>query len=270
MTPVSAVVSCLRYLYPLPSADGGSTQVYTIRLLSGDLIEAPVSHLRHPSDLATSLDSQLTTHYQCLPPWISLDQKVTLEIDGQMVRGYLVFDGHHRWCFEQRARNGKVITFSSLSDLPLTWSERVNEGTLIPGWQSPSAFHSTHVSATSLQAPCPTTLRHALDPTSIDRDIWLASYTEEFNSLLAENVMETISHSEYLALRDKCGHALPTMCVLCVKKDSMGRPSRAKSRIVVLGNLDRPPGQRATALLRSFPNPTSAFWWPLPSNTIAS
>ncbi len=31
-------------------------------------------------------------------------------------------------------------------------------------------------------------------------------------------------------------HAIPTMCILSIKKDEMLNPLRAKSRIVVLGN----------------------------------
>ena len=53
-----------------------------------------------------------------------------------MIRGYLSFDARHRWSFEQRQKNGKVVTFSLLDDLPFTWQDRVNEGTLVPGWQS--------------------------------------------------------------------------------------------------------------------------------------
>ena len=54
------------------------------------------------------------------------------------------------------------------------------------------------------------------------------------------DVFDRISKREYLQLRRKgiIPKALPSMCVLVVKLDKDGRPSRAKSRIVVLGNFE--------------------------------
>jgi hypothetical protein len=157
-----------------------------------------------------------------------------------MVRGYLAFDALHGRCFEQRAKDGKVITFDPLADLPLSWEDRINEATLIPGWQSRSAFRSSafHVSASGCQAPCPPGLCQAMDLNFVDRDLWLASYTEEYEALLQENTMDIIDHEEYPRLHDKCDNSLPTMCLLSIKKDTQGRPVRAKYRIVVLGNLE--------------------------------
>jgi hypothetical protein len=46
-----------------------------------------------------------------------------------------------------------------------------------------------------------------------------------------------ITLGEYRALREKgAPKAIPTMCVLTIKKDEQLMPLRAKSRIVVLGN----------------------------------
>ena len=52
------------------------------------------------------------------------------------------------------------------------------------------------------------------------------------------NVYERISKKDYLALRrtGAIPKAIPSMCVLVVKPDKDGKPHRAKSRIVVLGN----------------------------------
>ena len=74
-----------------------------------------------------------------------------------------------------------------------------------------------------------------------DRLIWHSAYQEEHTSLLSEDTFIVIDEATYLSLRSQYGNALPTMCVLCIKVDSTGRPVRAKCRIVVLGNLEITP-----------------------------
>jgi hypothetical protein len=51
------------------------------------------------------------------------------------------------------------------------------------------------------------------------------------------NTYQKITLGEYRALREKgVPKAIPTMCVLTIKKDENLLPLRAKSWIVVLGN----------------------------------
>ena len=70
-----------------------------------------------------------------------------------------------------------------------------------------------------------------------DRDIWLASFYEEKRGIQDLDTYKKITLGEYRALREKgAPRAIPTMCVLTIKKDEQLRPLRAKSRIVVLGN----------------------------------
>ena len=54
------------------------------------------------------------------------------------------------------------------------------------------------------------------------------------------DVYEKINKKQYLLLRRKglIPKAIPSTCVLVVKPDRDGKPSRAKSRIVVLGNFE--------------------------------
>jgi hypothetical protein len=61
-------------------------------------------------------------------------------MEGALIRGHLSFDAHHRWYFEQRAKNDKVLRFALLDDLPFAWESQVHEGSLIPGWQSNQTF----------------------------------------------------------------------------------------------------------------------------------
>ena len=67
----------------------------------------------------------------------------------------------------------------------------------------------------------------------------MKSYEEEYYGLIAHNTFEVISTEEYIASRDLTGRsAIPSMAILSIKTDSDGKPQRAKSRIVVLGNKD--------------------------------
>jgi len=59
------------------------------------------------------------------------------------------------------------------------------------------------------------------------------------DGLLLDECFDIISEEEYQALLRKTGtRAIPSMCVFTIKRDSLGKPARAKSRIVVLGNKD--------------------------------
>jgi hypothetical protein len=65
----------------------------------------------------------------------------------------------------------------------------------------------------------------------------MASFREEKSRIESQNTYIKINLEEYRALRTKgAPRAIPTMCVLSIKKDKMLNPLRAKSRIVILGN----------------------------------
>ena len=97
-------------------------------------------------------------------------------------------------------------------------------------------------SARDLKNPCPSSLLQALAPDNVDRDTWAASYKEETDALKDANTFTVIDLARYRELR-KAGapRAIPTMCVLVIKPNEKFEPDRAKSRVVVLGNLDDRP-----------------------------
>ena len=104
----------------------------------------------------------------------------------------------------------------------------------------PASSTALHVSASTLTLPTPPSLPQALKPDHPDRPIWLASYKEEYDGLRSESTFSILSKAEFASMRHKSGPPIPTMCVLTTKL-SNGVPSRAKSRIVVLGNRDPTP-----------------------------
>jgi hypothetical protein len=70
-----------------------------------------------------------------------------------------------------------------------------------------------------------------------NRLVWLKSYVEEYTALPEHSTFDILTEAEY---RAKYSHIsiIPTMNVQAVKKDEDGLPVQAKSRIVVLGNLE--------------------------------
>jgi hypothetical protein len=118
---------------------------------------------------------------------------------------------------------------------------------LVPSWEGGrSPFQlagiSRHVSASGLKSVIgPGSLSTALYSRNPDRDIWLESYKEEYNGLSTNETFDLISEDEYFRLCKQHGiKAIPSMCIFTVKRTN-GVPVRAKSRIVVLGNLDPRP-----------------------------
>lgn len=118
---------------------------------------------------------------------------------------------------------------------PSFWDVPINMPVVI----STSAGSTSHVSARGCVRPCPPSLQKALDPSHPDRHTWLESYYEEKGSLLDVDTFSVISLDDYRRLRQEgAPQAIPSMCVLVIKTDEAGQPDRAKSRIVVLGNLE--------------------------------
>ena len=195
-----------------------------------------------PTAISSSSD---TTHL--LPPFLQPGCKITYEHDGQLHKGFLgrSQDGVFRFSFKSHINKKSDDWGVPLPDLPSTWQDLCLGGTLIPGHQSSSFLHATrttelsasHVSAINLKHDCPRSLLSGLHHTHPDCDIWLASFREEKSGIQSQDTYVTIGLPEYRALRAKgVPKAIPTMCVLSIKKDVMLNPLRAKSRIVVLGN----------------------------------
>jgi hypothetical protein len=134
--------------------------------------------------------------------------------------------------------------------LPTTWVDLCVEGILVPGHVSHSFLRPSNsprqstfdpvasfVSAVNLHRECPPTLLKALADSHPDREVWLESYREEKQGIESLDTYRKITLGEYRALRKKgAPKAIPTMCVLTIKKDENLLPLCAKSRILVLGN----------------------------------
>jgi hypothetical protein len=96
------------------------------------------------------------------------------------------------------------------------------------------------VSAVNLHQNCPPSLLQALASTHPDRKVWLQSFYKEKGDIEEMGTFWKITLGEYRALHEKgASKAIPTICVLTIKKDEQLLPLWAKSCIVVLGNHER-------------------------------
>jgi hypothetical protein len=96
---------------------------------------------------------------------------------------------------------------------------------------------ASFVSAVNLHCNCPPTPLKALADSHPYHEVWLKIYEEEIEGIQSMNTYCKITLGEYQALCEKgAPKAIPTMCILRIKKDENLLPLHAKSHIVVLGN----------------------------------
>ena len=202
----------------------------------------------NPSDFNTSLPFP---HL----PWIQHDEKATLYLPHIMAKpkqGYLQYT-NNSWTFiPGRNKNHEPIPlpqFETLAD------SMVNNKKLFKGWvQTARAISArrTKVTANCLahliiarkvsakdlhKMEAPTLLKHhKLHPE--DKNTWDEAYRQEYQGLVDIDTWEVISEEKYINMKHILGNLLPTMAISTIKHDGNGKPTRAKYRIVALGNLD--------------------------------
>ena len=138
-----------------------------------------------------------------------------------------------------------------LPDFKQHWTTLMGDNIFFLGHSTVSSFLKSatscknapslnYVSSKHLLSPYPPSLCKYLDTSNSDRKVWMDSYNKEKQGLINHEVYENISKSHYLALRRavKIPKAIPSMCVLVVKNEKDGKPLRANSCIVFLGNFE--------------------------------
>ena len=219
-------------LHYLVMYDDGRTRSVPLADMSDIVLKPPAP--------ATELDIE-----RGLPPHYQVGQKVTYEHEGQYYKGYMGRrNGVYRFEFRRHPNSKSVEWGVDLPDLVSSWVSLSLDGVLQPGHTASSFLRGTSdpvaniVSAVNLHSKdAPMSLVQALADANPDREIWLQSFYEEKDSIESMNTYQKRTLGEYRALREKgAPRAIPTMCVLTVKKDESLMPVRAKSRIVVLGN----------------------------------
>lgn len=246
------------------STDTSGPLSYQVLFDNGTSASIPLSEMASslPAPPLPVPDTSAPSHdgsSSLLPPFLSINSRITYEHDGAYHKGFLTrsSSGMYRFSFKTHVKKKSEDWGVDLPNLPYTWVDLCTEGILVPGHVahsflrgssgsdlSPtSASQSTFdpvaniVSAINLHRDCPPSLLQALASSHPDRKVWLQSYYEEKNGIESLGTFKRITLGEYRALREKgAPRAIPTMCVLTIKKDENLMPLRAKSRIVVLGN----------------------------------
>jgi hypothetical protein len=169
-----------------------------------------------------------------MPDWIQEDTHVTIRQDGSKRRGTLS-SSDDGWLFQQRTASGRVTFQLDLAGLPVTWKERITEGTLELGWQDKERAY--HVSAKTSKLGAPPSFQKSMLKDYPDRKLWIESYLEEANGLKEMDTYETLTCKEY---NEEYRHIqiIPSMAVQTVKPDKNGNPERVKTRVVALGNFE--------------------------------
>ena len=141
----------------------------------------------------------------------------------------------------------------NLPNLATKWPSTVGDNIIQLTWNASSFIRSStnatsavvstlvsasHVSTVNLKAPRPPSLLKALHEDNAERAAWAASPKEEKDALAAADTCKKISFQEHRRLPQSVPKAIPSMCVLTIKRDENMNPDCAKTRIVILGNLE--------------------------------
>ncbi len=196
-----------------------------------------------------------------LSPFLSVNSRITYEHDGGYHKGFLTRKscGMYRFSFKTHVKKKSEDWGVDLPNLTHNLVDLCTEGILVPGHMAHTFIRSSSfpvppgsslprstfdpvaniVNAINLHRDCPPSLLQALATTHPDRDVWFQSYHEEKNGIESLGTFRRLTLGEYRALREKgAPKAIPTMCVLTIKKDKNLLLLCAKSQIVVLGNCE--------------------------------
>jgi dUTPase/transposase InsO family protein len=234
------------------------TEPYTVQACSsGAIVQLLASDL---FDHDPSSDPTLQSTNLPIPhlPWIQHNAVATLFLSDRMKtpkQGFLKLNAGE-WSFQL----GRIVNKTSFPLIKLPNFTELAESLiynkkLFPGRKTNSfvlnarhsratsnvlshLIHCRKVSAANLhQMQAPTLLNHAkLHPE--DKATWDAAYMSEYNGLVDIKTWDTITEDQYQSMKHLYQGIMPTMAISTIKYDGDGNPSRAKYRIVALGNLD--------------------------------
>lgn len=226
------------------------SDLYTIqRLDNKNILQIPCHKITaaNPNATPTNIIKDINNN---LPPWFKPNAPSTLyTLDlTKPRRGTLQLHQDNIWHFHTGRKNKKPpipLPNIHMDLLHLIHTSHLTQGH--PPFYRIMSIHRTqqfqnsvacHVSAASLQDLSPPTLIKMMSLSPEDKSIWSKGNDEEFNGLADLPAWTSITESEYRKIRKVVGNALPTMAISTIKYDENGIPTRAKWRIVALGNLN--------------------------------
>jgi hypothetical protein len=223
----------------LPTSDNTASP-YVIQLVDGSIHQVSPDTM----DLIV-MPSSITSQKLRFPSWLGANQRVIYLSQGTYLKGTMEWNLDSRmWRFSECRKNGTELFGVDLPNFCKDFQRYIDDGSLVPGWHNGKSFSiagaSSHVSASTLISLVPpgSTVK-ALHKNNPDKAVWLDSYREEYDGLMSNSTFDVISEEEFHCLQKRYGiRAIPSMCIFTVKHHN-GVPTRAKSCIVVLGNLEQ-------------------------------
>jgi hypothetical protein len=185
----------------------------------------PVFHM-----ISVEPNSPITASPPRMPEWIQDNTHVTIHHEGRQRRGMLQ-STDQGWTFTQRTGSGRTTFTLDMADLPVSWEERLTEGSLELGWQAQARAY--HISAKGITNGVPPSFRKSMESGYPDRRLWMESYVEEAMGLKEQDIYVVINTKDYEKNYQDI-QVIPTMNVQTIKKDERGDPDQAKSHIVAL------------------------------------
>jgi hypothetical protein len=138
-------------------------------------------------------------------------------------------DDATRWQFIQKTKSGRSTFTLLLPDLPIAWQDRVNEGSIVLGWQD--EVRAYHVSAKGLLHGPPQSFLSSMHKSYTDQKTWLESYLEELYALREQDTYFNINAAEY-ENNYQGVQIIPTMCVCKhARRTNLGR--QCEPRVVL-------------------------------------
>ena len=229
------------------SLDSSGSPSYQILFDNGTSASIPLSEMASsipvaPCPSLVPMDSSQDGLSTLLPPFLSVNSRITYEHDGAYHKGFLTRKscGMYRFSFKTHVKKKSEDWGVDLPNFEHNWVDLCTEGILVPGHAAHSFIRSPSdpvpsgsrlpwstfdpvaniVSDINLHRDCPPSLLQALATTHPDHDVWLQSYHEEKNGVKSLGTFKRLTLGEYRALRKKgAPKAIPTMCVLTIKKD---------------------------------------------------
>ncbi len=235
----------------LDPSGNGFVPLYTILFDNGTTASIPLRDMASIIPLPPVDVANFDSHDSFLLPFLRLNSKITFEHEGQYHKGLLWQRyGVYRSVYKSHVNKRPEDWSMPLWNLPTKWKDLCVEGVLLPSHVAHLFIHSpvsplplafdlvaSFVSALNLHCECPPTLLKALADTHPDHEVWLQSYKKEKGGLQSLSTYRKITLGEYCALHKKgTPQAIPTMCILMLKRNKNLLPQHAKSWIVVLGN----------------------------------
>jgi len=224
------------------------SDIYTIQYANGTITQANES-LLSPTD-PTQLPNPDTEPLRTTPSWISHLNKCTLFLNNmdKPQHGTLLFH-ETNWFF--RPGTKETNTPVLLEKFEENILSLIESHQIFPGHPNFAKIMQTknnytlsqavsrHISAANLSSlDIPTLIQHN-KLNANDKSIWDSAYEEEYSGLADLPAWETITQEQYDKMSTEYKTILPTMAISTIKYDELGKPKRAKYRIVALGNLDK-------------------------------